>query len=59
MISRCLDNDVDENSLNLAAAGDGNNLDRDTGLTGSLATSKSNIEVTDDKRFVTYTEQNF
>ena len=53
MISRCLDNDVDENSLNLAAAGDGNNLDRDTGLTGSLATSKSNIEVTDDKRLVT------
>lgn len=46
----CLDNDVDENSLNMAAATEGNNLDRETESAGNQASSKSNIEVTDDKR---------
>ena len=49
---RCLDNDVDENSLNMAAAAEGNNLDRETESAGNQASSKSNIEVTDDKRWV-------
>ena len=51
---RCLDNDVDENTLNMAAAADSNNLDRETGSAGILASAMSNIDVTDDKRFVSF-----
>ena len=52
LVSRCLDNDVDE--ISLAAVGEGNNLDRDTASSGDQASGKPNIDIGDigDKRYV-------